>query len=115
MKLVNVATRPSSVLILLSIAYAIVAVPQGRRLETLAMAALTSLGVGELITTLVNLIRRTSVNTWRTTALFSAAGFAGGASYVTEYSTIVFVASMLLLVAGAVAARNAGVTSPDPH
>lgn len=115
MNLVNVVTRPTTVLLLLSLVYTMVAVPHGRRLEILAISALTSLGVGELMITLVNVVRRSPARTWRATALLSAAGFAGGASYFAPYSTILFVASMLLLVAGVVSARNSGMPSADPQ
>lgn len=115
MNLVNVVTRPTTVLLLLSFAYTMVAVPQGRRLEILAIGALTSLGVGELMITLVSVIDRSPARTWRPTALLSAAGFAGSASYFAPYSTILLVTSMLLLVAGVVSARNSAMTSPGPQ
>ncbi|MGH7638116.1 MAG: hypothetical protein ACREOK_10740 [Gemmatimonadaceae bacterium] len=113
MTLVNIVTRPTTVLLLLSVAYTMLAVPEGRRLEILAMTALTSLGVGELAVTLVSLIKRAPFRVWRSMALLSAAGFAGSASYILAHSTILFMASMLLLVAGVVTARNGEVTSDD--
>jgi hypothetical protein len=115
MSLVNVVTRPTTVLLLMSIAYNIIAVPQERRLEILAMSALTALGVGELMVTLVNVIKRLPVRSWRPTALLSAAGFAGSASYISTHSTILFTTSMLLLVAGIVSARGSGTIPTEPR
>lgn len=109
--LLNVITRPTTVLLLISVAYTMATVSVERRLEVLAMTGLTSLGVGELMVTLVHLIKRHPFRTWRPTALLSAAGFAGSASYVSPYPTILFIGSMLLIVAGIVSARDAGATT----
>jgi hypothetical protein len=109
----NVMVRPTTVLLLIALTYTMVAVPVDRRLEVLALTALTSLGGGELFVTILHLMRQRAFRIWRPTALLSAAGFVGSASYVSSQSTVLFIISMLLLVSGVLAARDTAGASMD--
>ena len=119
MRFKNILTRPTSVLLLITVIHAIVAVPASERLDVLALSSLTALGAGELMAMMIQLIKHEPVRTLYSSGLVSLGGFAGSVALFLGHSTVLFVTSMLLIATGVLAAArmpvevNGGSPSPD--
>jgi hypothetical protein len=102
--------RPTTVLLLIAVIYSFAAAPAGMLLNTLVLTVFTALGAGELMSVLAQLVRRDSLRAMVPGMLLSAAGFLGSMSIhfgsSTGVSTMLFVAAMVLLIAGVTAVRR---------